>query len=527
MLILIVILLSLLTPLLVWGLRYSRLRPGYLWILTLFSSFLAWGLVLAIRGQLPLSVSLADWQPDLLFQSSPFLLLDETSWPFAVAVMTLPLAVLLTDVSGVRELDPQTWASSQALAGVGLVAVVAGNPLTLLMTWAVLDIAESVVLLLQVKGSQERERVVVAFSVRVGGMFMLLSAMLRASALGEMLTFQNIPAEVSGYILLAAGLRLGVLPPHQPFLQEPLMRRGLGTLLRFVPVAASVVLLVRAASAEVTGIWSTVFLLLAAFTTFSSALVWLRAKDELQGRQYWVLSLGAFALASAVKGLPAASAAWGLAMLFSGALLFLFSTRLRRLLIIPILGMIGFSALPFTPTWEGSAFFFALPWGYRIVFWAALAILLLGYLRHARRAEPPEPGFERWMWIVYPLGLGVLLFAHFGLTYINWGRGMREISLQTPGWWSGLIPLGLAALFLVWSHREPWSVPVFLSRIGEAFTLNWMYRFFWWLYRSIGRVLSIFTKLLEGDGGILWALLILLMLIVTVNLWGAGDTLEF
>jgi hypothetical protein len=286
-------------------------------------------------------------------------------------------------------------------------------------------------------------------------------------------------------------------------------------------------LLVRAAHVEVTGIWATVFMALAAFSALSSSIIWLRAKDELQGRPYWILGIGAFALASAIKGLSIASAAWGLAMLYSGALLFLFSARLRWLLVFPILGMIGFSTLPFTPAWEGSAFFSLLPWPYRIVFLISLAVLLLGYLRHTRRLSAPESGFERWMWVVYPVGLALLPLTHFGLVYTKWGMGSREISMQTPGWWSGLISFGVAALFLVLSHREASLVPPFLSRIGETFSLNWVYRFFWWLYRTLGRGLSIFTQLLEGDGGILWALLILIMLLVTVNLWGVGDNFEF
>lgn len=526
MLILAAILIAFVAPLAILGLSFSRLRSGYLWILAVLTSFVAWGLVLSIRGQLPVLIPLIDWQPDFLFKSSPALLVDNTSWPFAVAMMTLPLAVLLTDIAHVRELNPETWVSSQVLGAVGLIAVLAGNPVTLLLSWAVIDIAEIIVLLMQVKGSLARERVVVAFSVRVAGMLILILAMLHASGLGVELTFASIPAEIAGYLFLAGGLRLGVFPPHQPFLREPLLRRGLGTLIRFVPVSASLVLLVRAAHVNLIGIWEAVFMLLAAFLAISSAIIWLRANNELEGRPYWILGLGAFALAAAIKGLPVASAAWGLALLFSGALLFLFSVNHRWLMIFPVLGAVGFSALPLTPAWEGSAFFFELSWGYRIVFFVALALLFVGYLRHARRSIPIDEGFERWMWIVYPLGLTVLSLTHYGLIYIKWRMDFQEISFQTPGWWSGLIPLGLAAILLVLSRRRSLTAPRFLNHFGELFNLNWLYRFLWGIYRGFGRALYIFTQLLEGEGGILWTVLILIMLIVTINLWGSGVGLE-
>ncbi len=526
MFILFAILIALLTPLIVLGLNYSRLRQGYLWVLTVITSFLAWGLVFATRGQLPIYIPLTDWQPNFLFQSSPALLVDDISWPFAVAVMTLPLAVLLTDLAHVRELDPHTWAVSQMLGGVGLIAVVAGNPLTLLMAWAVIDITEIVVLLSRVRGSRERERLVVVFTMRIVGMLLIFSAILRASGLGTALSFDEIPAAVTGYLFTAAGLRLGVFPPHQPFWQEPFFRRGLGTLIRLVPVAVSIVLLVRAAQVEITGIWESAFMVLAAFSAISSAVIWTFAENELQGRPYWILGLGAFALASATQGLPVASAAWGLALLFSGAILFLFSTRHRWLLVFPVLGAVGFSALPLTPAWEGSAFFFVLPLGYRIVFFVALALLFTGYLRHARRTASVEADFERWMWIIYPVGLALISLTHFGLTYIKWGMGFREISFQTPGWWSGLIPLGLAAIFLVLAPRMQISLHPFFYQLADLINLDWIYRIMWNLYRGFGRLLYFFTQLIEGDGGILWAVLILIMLVVTINLWGAGVGLE-
>ena len=158
------------------------------------------------------------------------------------------------------------------------------------------------------------------------------------------------------------------------------MRRGLGTLVRFVPVTASVVLLVRAAHVQIAGIWQMIFLLLAAFTALSSSLIWIQAKDELQGRPYWILGLGAFSLAAAAEGLPVASEAWALGLIFSGAILFLFSNRHRWLYIFPLFGAIGFSSLPLTPAWEGSTIFFALSPGYRIIFFLSLTILFVGYL---------------------------------------------------------------------------------------------------------------------------------------------------
>ncbi len=439
-------------------------------------------------------------------------------------MITLPLATLLTDISHVNEVSPQTWASGQALSGVGLIAVIAGNPLTIVMAWAVIDIAESVVLLLHVTGSREREQVVITFSVRIAGMLLLIFAMLRASGLGASLTYNDIPIEVGGYLLLAAALRLGVIHPNQPNFREPLIRRSLGTLIRFVPSAASVVLIVRAAHVEISGIWQISFIILATFAALLGAIGWIRAKNEIQSLPYWILGFSSFAVAAAALGLPAASSVWGLAMLFSGALLILFSTRNRWLMLLPFLGAIGFSTLPLTPSWEGSVLFIALPWWSRVVFYISLALMFVGYIRFARQPNQNRDEFERWMWLIYPIGLSLLPFTYYGLIYTKWILGFKDISFQTPGWWSGLILLGLAAIFMVLFRRIPFEISSHRNRFGSVF--EWIYQIIWWGYRTISRVLYVVTRLLEGEGSILWALLILVLLIITINIWGSFDEFD-
>jgi hypothetical protein len=43
--------------------------------------------------------------------------------------------------------------------------------------------------------------------------------------------------------------------------------------------------------------------------------------------------------------------------------------------------------------------------------------------------------------------------------------------------------------------------------------LDWLYRAFWNLYRQLGRVSHAFTNLLEGESGIMWTLLFLVLFI--------------
>jgi hypothetical protein len=51
--------------------------------------------------------------------------------------------------------------------------------------------------------------------------------------------------------------------------------------------------------------------------------------------------------------------------------------------------------------------------------------------------------------------------------------------------------------------------------------LNWLYRFFAWVYQVLQSVIQLLTAILEGDGGILWSLVLLALLISLILTGGA------
>jgi len=90
MLALAAIFLLLLTPVAMVILHLLRPRlDKYQWLIAILGSFLAWPMVLLVRVNMPHSVTLLVWQPESLFPTSPSLLIDTISWPFALAMVSL------------------------------------------------------------------------------------------------------------------------------------------------------------------------------------------------------------------------------------------------------------------------------------------------------------------------------------------------------------------------------------------------------------------------------------------------------
>ena len=574
MLILIAIFILILIPFAMMVLYLARPKFHIQWLMAVLGILIVWPMVMIARTEIPQSIALFSWKPETLFPLSPSLLLDNISWPFALALVTLALSLMLTSVAqmgyssgrvvshtsgsienelpgepdGSIEANPEknpieaekedtssnwrAWAGILILTSLGLVAVMAGNLLTLLLAWAALDIIELVILLGQTTQSSIRERIVLSFSARVAGIATLLLAAIVLWSKGGLLTFNAISSQVGLYLVLAAGLRLGVLPLHHLFSQEPPLKGGLGTALRLIPVSASLILLARVATVGIIGEAIPYLLGFSALAGLFAARNWLAAPDEISGRPYWILGTAALVVAATVQALPGASLAWGVASLFCGGLIFSTSLRHRYLIPILIFGVLNFSALPFTPAWQGiNLYQFApnqshpynliLSYVFSIIFLIIQSVILAGFLRHALRGLIPgsieqSPTVERWVWLLYPIGLIILPVAHL---LIGWWSLPAFNEIPLSGWILGAVALGIAAFVLYLSLRYPHastlSNPTWIaSSWNSIFSFNWLYRTLWGLFHTFSRLIATISMVLEGEGGILWALVLLALIFV-------------
>lgn len=498
------------------------LRPtfSYFWLLAAIGVWLAWPLVLISRSRVPERINLFIWEFPGLAPISTSLLLDSVSWSFALALITLALSMVLTDVapaSADRKLA-SGWsdlASSLFITGISTAAVLSGDLITILMAWAALDLAESIIWLLKTGSGETKERAIIAFSTRLAGIFLAVWAVMVSARSGTALTFDSLTPQTSTILLIAAGVRLGVIPPNTPLPRLSPPKRGIKTMLRIAPASASLVLLARTASVGVAPALSLILLAFSVFAAIYGSLTWAMASEELEGGLYWVLGIASLSFGAAVRTQPEASLAWGIAMLLSGGLISLFSARARWLSLIIIFGAINISALPFTPTWYGASVFSPLLSVYSILFLVSYIFLLSGFLKHAFSARAPLSGAERWVWLIYPWGLGLLPLTNVLIAWL--GRPVSED--LTP-----LLPSGretipavigsiLVILGLILQQRGVHFPTQIWGPLKAALSLNWLYRSLWALYAYMRRIFSIVNLALEGGGGILWALLIMALLI--------------
>ncbi len=509
----------------------DRVRPKYgtSWLIAAASCIIAWLIIIFLRLRLPTTLSFLSWdRPDLFLQGQFSFLLDYQSWPYALALMTITLAVILTDAARTRyDSAPAAWSASLVISALGLLALQSGTSLTLMIIWVIVDIFELIYLLVLEDSTPFNVRIILSYAVRTASILMLFFATTQGWESGISFNLGQIPVSAGLFTLLAAGLRLGVLPLNLPFLQEPKLSRGTGNIIRLAPVASSLCLLARLPANLLPDNfrgWMPLFNGLLALAALYAAIRWLSASDEIQGRPFWIVGWAALATAAAINGAPQASVPWGVALLLPGSLLFLYFPRVQRMNFLLILGLIGLVGLPFTPLasgWEGLIANGLTLWTF--LFILAHAILVLGYIHQALQPGGEPRTLESWARLVYPLGLIIIIQAILVLAFVGWPG-----SLTIGRWWLAAVSNGLIVAAMVLVQRFGISPPYIqlptsstfaqisgwvLPRLEPVFRLDWIYRGLWFVNNLFGKILRAISSIIEGDGGLLWTILLLVLLI--------------
>lgn len=478
---------------------------------------LAWLSLLVLRMQLPLKYGVSFWSPVSGPQLRLSWLLDFGSWSLTFALLTILLAWQFSYLGKLRKGQTESLIWGITLTLPGLLAVLSGNGLALVLAWSGLDILLLVARLRQLKDRVDANRILAFFSSGLAGTAFLLWALI-SQGTSSGVDFAAIPVTAAFALLLGAGIRLGAMPLN-PYLltppDSPLPRAALWRLML--------------ASATLAPIWrlnnplaqfKILLMLLALFTALYASIQWLRTVDRYAGLPFWVLGFSTMALAAAINGQTTAAFAWTLVVALPGGLLFLVPVQNVPRGLLGGLGILLLAGLPFTPSYAGSGFYAQPGTFLNYAFFLPHSLLILGWLRKAE-----QKGWEEGEARVSLAGFPVLGAALLSLSHLVLGLGLAPaLSFSALGFWLWppiVLLLFLGASILLRRARpltEKWA-----NLLERAFSLTWLYRLVGQFVRQGAALLSIFSGLLEGRAGVLWALLtvaLLLSVITQLNMPG-------
>jgi hypothetical protein len=106
-----------------------------------------------------------------------------------------------------------------------------------------------------------------------------------------------------------------------------------------------------------------------------------------------------------------------------------------------------------------------------VLFWVVHILLLLGFARHSLRLSGSFSGLERWVVLVYPFGLGLLMLVYY---WIGWRIRPELAGLPLVYWLEGPLALLVAGLTQLWMGRNErvWSRSRMIIEL--LFSLRWL-----------------------------------------------------
>jgi len=484
-------------------------KSNYSWVIAAGGAAISLIGILFWHTQFSNVITLVTWSPVSLFQTSPTWMVDGISWPYALSIAGLATAVIWTSV--IRPEDKGSTLSGILLfSALGILAITSANILTLILVWSSIDLMEMILSLRSIKSVVQDKTVVISFAFRSLGTVLLLLAGLAGVSNGLKLTFSSSNTTTGLLLVLAACVRLGAIIFQQSRVAGYSLGRGFGTLLPLVSAAASLSLLAKIGNNIVKSPLYPFLLLAAVLTALYAGWKWFQAVNETAGISYWVMGMASFSIAACLRNNPLGTIGWGIMLTLGGGLLFLYSARQKKILWLPLIGLLGFSSLPYSllaSAWQTEN---QSSWISIIPFLPAQGLFMAGYIRHAFRTGETSIGSQdKWVRLLYPAGL--LFLAAITILLGLWGWKGAGVIGQ---WWAAIAVICLSAslLFLDRILRNKTLPGNFLSTPFSIINIG-LNRFVVIVFGIFRHIAEVITSSLEGEGGLLWSLLLLALVL--------------
>ncbi len=527
-----------LTPLLILavgtaGLMFGLLpRFRYTGLVAVAAGLGTLGALLLLALSLPTRAVLSPWGPAGLFAVGLALAADPLAWLYAMAVVVVMLAVVVTSLGRPGGQRVGTRAAVLVMTIASLISIFSGNLLTRIIAWVLLDVVYFLTLIFLGEGETIEPKAVLNLALNSTGTLLAVAAAVLISRTSTTISLLDaaLTPQSTLLITLAAVFRLGLFPLHLGLSSEVDIRQGLGALARLLP---AIVALETVSRLAVFGIaapllpWLTVF---AAAAALVGALQLWSVPDPRRGIAYIIIAQSGVALLAALwGGLQGALAitAITLSLALGSALIFLANGHSEQQpwpTVLPLIGGLAMAGAPLTVGFLGVAHLYgslALAGGWAwlvlLVVVVAQVILVAGLLYTIFWPGVPVEGEPAVVAIHYSgLSLPAILLVMLALfASVLAGAlpapGIGLLGFDGPPSIIGLVfvLLTVAAGFALWRFdtvlRDRFSSLAGLP-VASLGRLDWLYRLVWGGIRGLGTIIDNLGGVLEGEGALLWAL---------------------
>lgn len=495
-------------------LRWRGWRTAHIWMILVAISLLEWLMLVLIRVENINPLDLRNWyrlgeiSVGLQFQ------VTNRNWPIAFSILAALPALLLTGIArlNVRK-DLISWSVGIFFIGISFLAVNAADLWALVILWTIFDILEIFYHLIVVP-APDLIHLQRSLIFRFLGSLLLIynSSLLYRSGINPLVG--NISDEQSVLFILAAILHSGILPFNISSVSDQASKteRIIHRMVQLLLVTSSFSILTFFSTPDyrfpmnlVLPIFLFILLLQFGFQLYSGKM------EEFNEK--WQIFIAVFLIFLYVSY---GNLQFWIPVFFNLSLfLILYSYHNKTFLLFPLIQIVLVSGLPYTLNAFGTRGFNDTSSLIPLIVSAFLLALLQERIFKAINREPNEiEAMEPLYQIVYLSGLLVILLSSGLITFKNIGLPKDELSL----WWLGVFELLLTGSLIFLSLSKNFKIPSRLkldhsSAILKILTLDWLFDIGIAIPNRIKNFAFGFSNLLEGAGGILWAIVLLILLL--------------
>lgn len=494
-----------------------KVNLGRAWLVALITSALVWVMVVVLGVIRPEGYQVENWITVFPGPARFNLGFTPNTWVLGFLLSSMLVIILLTEAKTLQDQNQLTiLATEMILTATGILAVMANSPLAYLVTWVVIDLIEFGLLSLINRDESVHRSITISLVLRMFGSLLMVYVLV-------MINNGRNASELTGSVIfLIALLRIGILPIHKNYTTVSTLKRGVGTILRFIPplTVASFLFFINP------GTFPPILLVLLRVALsiggLFGAISWLQAKDELDGRVFWILSIGCLSLIAFLTQQSTAIPGLMIFMVVAGLASFLYSPRFTNPWVFLVFLFLGLLTFPYTPTAPVRSLLWAKSFDLIfIVIFPTYILLIAGVFKHFLREESQLVFMETWMKFMYVVALVLILVTPWVAEALFFDR-VRDMSNLGPSIGvaviSLMIVLGsqlLRGKFRILEDRLDGfgkASKKGLTAFTQVMNLDWFFGLAQKILNLVGKAITTSIKVQEGDGGLLWSILFLVLI---------------
>lgn len=516
-----IFLILVLTTLAAYIMKKRGVRLAYVWLLLTFTGLIILAILLFISSERINPLYIQNWYKTGNSQLTLIFRINQTNWPVLTALMALHVAFLLTTTARQdfrREFI--FWIVEAGEVALSFAILTAADLWALVFTWTALDVADLVYKIL-IRETTDFEGLYRSYILKLAGSLLLIMNAAQLAGNNQSILLESLPASNSTSIFFSAILHSGILP----LLPINRSKKEVETLLDYFtflfPLVNSLFLIIYLPQIDLSLFVSLAMQLLFIILFLYFVAKWLNASDEVSGTYSLLYSFPAYIGYRFLVNLHTNAVSWFVVLLICVTWLLLFNRRGRSVVLLPVFILISLTGLPFSLVSYGSnsnlissvtisSLFLIV---FHVLFFTGFARLLF---QPKAQFEDLESSFQ----VTYLTGLFLPILSLAAITFRSMGSIMGELS----SWWAGSSILIISIGLYFWLKRKTTQKTSGdsdkksrLEKLSNLLSMDWFFVAANYVVTRIKPLVSGFSTLLEGEGGMLWSIVFLALLITLLR----------